>query len=199
MATLYTPLTDGQPRRAATYNTPLQEMEEAILARAGIFSARVPTTTLSADAASITLDLAVTSYPTLMLVATLRSKSASVDNLRLRFNGDLASTYVLNMVAIDGSDSYSGPSNVGSFDFTSIIQSDSVGVGQYTFLTITISQAHLSTPKMIEFQAGRDSTPKLWWGAGYWPGAAAVSQILLSLSSGSNFASGSTYALYGIV
>lgn len=198
MAAFYTPLADGQPRRAETYNAPLQEMEEAILARQGAFSARIAQTTLSSDTATITMDLATQNYPTLLLVATLRSKSASVDNLRIRFNGDAFGTYTANLVAIDSSATYSGTSNAGSFDLTSIVQSDSVGAGQYTFVTVTIAQAHLPTPKMIEFQAGRDATPKLWWGAGYWPGSTVISQISLFLSSGSSFATGSTYALYGM-
>lgn len=198
MPDLFTRLVDGQPRRAATYNAPMEELETAILARQGAFAAQQITTTLTSDTSTITINLAVTSYPTLVIVASLRSKSASVDNLRMRFNGDVASTYAMNIIAIDAGATYSNTSNAGSFDITSIIQSDSAGAGQYTFVTLTISQAHLATTKMIEFQAGRNATPLMWWGNGYWPGAAVISQVSLFLSSGSNFATGSTYALYGM-
>lgn len=201
MATLYTPLVDGQPRRADTYNAPLQEMETAILARDGAFVQRVAWTTLTVDTPSITINAAFGDYG-LQLMLSLRSDRAgnTDDPIRILINNDSVSTYrTVHMLS-------TGPAATG-YSITTGFQIDygatgaTATSGLFAYSIVKLTRASEAAARSGRFetvwQGTTGSAPNLLDGGLWYPTSAAITNLKIVPVNGSNFVAGSKYALYG--
>jgi hypothetical protein len=199
MAILFTPLVDDQPNRAATFNAPLQEMEDSILARNGAFAQRTAWTTLAADATSISITV-LAGDTGLTLYLKLRTDRAgnTDDSIRVRINNDVVSTY-------QTVSTYIGAAT--AFSITTGFQLDygATGVtatsGLYAYSVVTLTRASDAAARAGRYdtvwQGTAGSTVRLLEGATWYPTAAAITSLQIVPVNGSNFVAGSQYALYG--
>lgn len=203
MAILYTELVDGQPRRAATFNAPLQQIEDAILARAGYFLQRTAWTAITVDAPSISIPV-VAGDNTIQLMLKLRSDragGATDDPIRIKLNSDGTSTYQ-TVYILSAGPATSAYSIVTGFqiDYGATAASSTSGLYSYSVVKFSRSSDAAARPGRFEtvFQATTGTAPKLLDGALWYPTAAAISSIQIVPVNGSNFVAGSQYALYGM-
>ena len=201
MATLYTPLVDGQPRRADTYNAPLQEMETAILARDGAFVQRVAWTTLTVDTPSISINAAFGDNG-LQLMLKLRSDRASNtdDSVRVRINSDTVSTYLTVSLLSNGPATTNYSQTTGfQLDYGATGATATSGLYSFSIVKFSLASAASARAGRLEtiWQGTTGSAPRFYDGATWYPTAAAITSIQIVPVNGSNFVAGSQYALYG--
>lgn len=203
MATLYTPLVDGQPRRADTYNAPLAEMETAILARAGTMVTRQPWTTMSVGDTKIVLDV-VAGDNMLQLMMTLRTNraGASDDAIRITINDDVANTYASRYALVDGSVASAGNSATTGFQLDYAATAATATAGTYSYVMVRIPMASVASARAMHYDSAMQpsvgGTMRLCVGSGFYPGTAIVTRLRIVPVNGTNFVAGCRYALYGM-
>lgn len=199
----YTPFNDDEPGEAATFNARFAEMEAAISARAGALAAVNPTTFLTADAATININV-VPNLPTLQLILALRTDRAGSgnDGIRITFNGDISSNYQSRFYVVDSTPS------TGAYTATSGIQIDfattaaTAPTSTYAFGIVTIPLATSAFQKSGPFDFNQQDAaglfPRSVWGTFYYPAAVVISSIRIVPVNGSVFVAGSSYSLLGM-
>lgn len=202
MPTMYTPLTDGQYGRAATFNAPLQEMETAILARYGVLRTVQAWTTLTADAASISPTIAA-GYNTIQLMMALRSNNAADnDSLRITINNDVSSTYVWRYLMVNAAATPTGSSGVTGFVLANCATGATSTSGAYAYVNMRFSLASTAAAKMGNYESVHQATvgtvPNAAWGSLLYPTSAIISSLQIYPNSGTAFVAGSSYAVYGM-
>jgi len=154
--------------------------------------------TFSSSAASVTFSSISQAYRDLVLVV---STKWSVDNIggviRYEYNSDTDNAnYTKVYMYGDGSSTYSGTQttasfpNVGVFGYGSpaplfMIKSD--------ILDYSAIDKHKSYLNRVDYPGGQTNAMAMRWA-----NSAAISSIAVKSSGGASFASGSTFALYGI-
>lgn len=197
--TLYTPMTDGELGRAAQINYRLQELEDAILEGEGLMRARTAWTTLSADAASITIPVTAGDN-TLMLMANLMTDygAQAYDTVLLTFNNDTASTYTVRYGSVDGGGSVVDASGTTGFPLAKAAGTNATN-NYFSFLKFTIPQASDLLAKACRYSSMLPYVPPTYNdGLGIYPTAATIASIKLAPLNGTVFVSGSRYALFGV-
>jgi len=121
------------------------------------------------------------------------------DNLYMRFNGDTGSNYPTHW--IDGNGSTVSAANIAPWDRMLIgkITAGSAGANMFGACIIDIHDyASTTKNKTVRHIAGDDmnGSGDVWLGSDLWMNTSAINQITMFCSG--IFASGSTFALYGI-
>jgi hypothetical protein len=202
MAVLHTPLTEGQPNRAATFNAALQQIEDAILAREGYFVQRTAWTTLLTDTPSINIPV-VAGDNTVQLMLKLRSDRAgnTDDPIRIKINSDGVSTYQTVYILSTGP-ATTAYSIVTGFQIDYGATGATASSGLYSYSVVKLSRASDAEARAgrfeTVFQATTGTAPRLLDGSLWYPTAIAVSSIQIVPVNGTNFVAGSQYALYGM-
>lgn len=150
-------------------------------------------TTLGSAAASVTFSSISGSYTDLVVI--INSKITVGDQgIRFRFNSDSGSNYSFTYLGGNGTTASSGrQSNKTGVD---------LGNADATNFNPTIvhiqNYANTTTYKTA---IGRTNVPALYLYAyvGLWRSTSAITSIVIDGNSGINFASGSTFTLYGIL
>lgn len=160
----------------------------------------IATTTLSTATASVTFSSISGSYTDLVLVL-YGNMSASGNSIYMRFNGDTGSNYSVTYVGAAASGAYSARSTNNS-------QGAGIGGfyvgytnGLYSCITHILNYSNSTTYKTLLTRWGDPSTGGSTEAlVNLWRNTAAITSLEVRNSSGGtqNFASGSTFTLYGI-
>ena len=205
---LYTPIQDGDPGNAATFNSRFDEIANAISTSPSTISVITPWTVLVADTSTITISSIPATYASLNLVALLRTNvAAAVSDMLLRPNNDSTqANYYLRRVV--GGSAVSTASQLGTgfagFFFDDFLCGASAPSNHYAILNMTIYRYTETTyAKHILFDGYTHSTDLSAGmfslnGGGSWRGTNAISSLVMEAVSG-NFVIGSAYALYGVL
>lgn len=153
--------------------------------------------TLSSSAASVTFSSISQVYRDLVLVIAGVAATNSVQNsVKATFNSDTtASNYYAVTMRGNGSATASSSYNVGAF-----LEAFSTGIATTGITNITASFMDYSATDKHKSYLSRFNDAGVATGAiaGRWANTSAITSIALSFDSGT-WASGSTFALYGIV
>lgn len=204
MATLYTPVVEGQPNRSATFNAALDSMEASILARAGTIVTRQRWTTMAVADTKIVIDV-VAGDNTLQLMLALRTDraGASDDAIRITFNDDTSSTYISRYARIDSSVTAVSNSGTTGFQLDYAATGATATAGTYGYVRLTIPLASSSSARGMNYETvalptTSGGTMKFCVGTGFYPTSAVISRLRIVPVNGTNFVAGSQYALYGM-
>ena len=154
--------------------------------------------TLSAATSSITFSGISQSYTDLILV--INAKGSSTSNLRLQFNGDTGTNY--SRTVLYGTGSAAGSGRVSNFASIAIDAYGQLDTSNFNYNSLTHIQSYNNTTtyKTTLTRAnnassgdGTDAT------VGLWRSTAAVTSITVFTNDSGNFASGTTFNLYGVL
>lgn len=148
----------------------------------------IDSVTLSSSAASVTFS-SISGYRDLVLVSQALP-SGSESNFYARYNGDSGSSqYHYVFMSGNGSTASSSSANGPQMPFGRC-ESGAMSVNQ--IMDYSATDKHKT-----HFERRNSTTDRAWAFAGRWNSTAAITSILLAPYSG-DFASGSTFYLYGI-
>lgn len=154
----------------------------------------IATTTLGSAQSSVTFSSISGSFTDLVIAGAVGSTSTTLDrNMRIQFNSDTNSNY-------SDTDVYGEGSTAGSFRRSNqnqmIINEAIARSGNFsTYIINVMNYSNSTTNKTVLGRGG--NTNLVAASVGLWRNTAAITSITL-LISGDNFASGSTFTLYGI-
>jgi hypothetical protein len=197
--TFFTPLADGDLGRAEEVNSRLREMEAAITARRGVMVQLVEWTTLTADAAYLSINVPL-GYARLKLIACLRSNGGvTSDSLKIALNDEFINTYKTRVMANGSDASYN---TVDGWTVPACAASPTSPAGNYGALTVNIAEASSSNPKQANFEStvfylassGLDTV----WGSASTTITSPIVRIRMTPVSGTLLMAGSHYTLCGM-
>lgn len=203
---VYTPIVDGEPGTAATFNTRFAELEAALSVGSTDFANLVTFTTLSGSQPTITINSINQTYSIIQLIALMRSDVvATTSNLVLQFNGDsTVGNYWTRRVTHAAAVSTAEQLGAGfaGHDLSGMILGASAPASHYAVLDLRIFRYTDTGTRNILFDAYAHSANTAggmlyYAGGGSYRGGAAITSITLS-ATGGNFVSGTQYALYGV-
>ena len=152
----------------------------------------IATTTLGSAAASVTFSSISGSYTDLVLVSNGKMSAGSAVNNKITFNSDTATNYSRTYVYGDGSTALSGrdssQDNLGFIYWNSTNPSTTIIQIQNYSNTTTYKTALARTSESGVAAAY----------VGLWRSTSAITSITITRGSTNDFASGSTFTLYGI-
>lgn len=150
----------------------------------------IATQTLGSAQSSVTFS-SLGSYTDLIVVLT-PIRSASDTNTIFRFNGDSGNNYSATAMYGDGSSAVSY--RLTSYAF---LTSGYTTTNQQTQIVQIMNYANTTTNKTVLVrQSNTGSAAQAI--VGRWANTAAITSVVFSLENGTNFASGSTFTLWGI-
>lgn len=158
------------------------------------------TQTLSSAVSSVTFSSIPQGYTDLVLEAVGRTATASVsDSYLLTVNGDTSSVYSRTRLLGTGSAASSANrTSAPNVDFEGVA-GNSAASGVYGFSTINLQNySNSSTYKSILIR-GNDANNYVESTIARWGNTAAITNVTLTTSSGSNLMTGSTFTIYGIL
>ena len=149
----------------------------------------IATNTLSSSAASVTFSSIPGTYTDLVLI--FNGTGSTGGNFTFQFNGDTSTNYSATILYGDGS-------SAGSVRVSSQ-SSMNIGGVSTGFTTDIINIMNYSNATTYKTALGRYARPADEVGAkvGLWRSTSAITSIVVGVSGG-NFATGSTFTLYGI-
>lgn len=155
------------------------------------------TTTLSSNQASVTFSSISSNYTDLVLIMSVKSSNA-VRGYNIQYNGDTAGNYSETQVYADGiGTTYSfRTSNDTKINVSQMAASST---NEYVIGVVNImNYSNTTTNKTLLTRWGQTSTDGgIVFKVGNWRSNNAITSIYL-YPNGDNFASGSTFSLYGI-
>ena len=154
----------------------------------------IATQTLGSAQASITFSSISGSYTDLVLITSASSDiSADSNDIKCQFNGDTGNNYSTTFVYGTGSSAASGRSVNSSGVLIARHHATEYAVG----ITHFQSYSNTTTYKTVLSRGSTGSAITIAY-AGNWRNTAAITSMVLTPTSASNFDSGSTFTLYGI-
>ena len=157
----------------------------------------IATTTLSTATATVTFSSISGSYTDLVLVCNI-AQATSNNSLRMRYNSDTGSNYSWTNLQGDGS----AASSARASNQTSGLMAETTGSTSLELVVIAHIQNY-SNATTYKTHIGRGNRASALVDAtvGLWRSTAAITSIDLAMGGTfptNNFASGSTFTLYGI-
>jgi hypothetical protein len=157
----------------------------------------IATTTLSTSTATVSFTSISGSYTDLVLVCSI-AQAAGNNSLRIRYNSDTGSNYSWTNLQGDGS----AASSVRSSSQTSGLVAETTGSTSLELAIIAnILNYSNSTTYKTHIGRGNRASNLVDATVGLWRSTAAITSIELAMGGSfptNNFASGSTFTLYGI-
>ena len=152
----------------------------------------IATTTLGSAQSSVTFSSISGSFTDLVLVCWAKV-SANDKGLRLQFNGDTGSNYSWTQIYGDGTSAGSSrASNDTSVRFVNGLMTDG-GIG----IAHIQNYSNTTTNKTVLGRGGM-ATNLVSSIVSLWRNTSAITSMVIKDDAGGNFASGSTFSLYGI-
>ncbi len=157
----------------------------------------IATTTASGSVSSITFGSIAGTYTDLVLIASA-SLASGAENLRIRFNSDTGSNYS-NTVLV-GSGSGAGSSRASNQTYIAADSNGYLTTTNNIYIMNFQNYANTTTNKTTLIRANNAASAASGVDAivGLWRSTSAITSITLLNSGSANFASGSTFTLYGI-
>ena len=155
----------------------------------------IATTTASGSQSSITFSSISGSYTDLILVFN-GADATTAEDVQIQVNGDTGSNYSRTWVT--GTGSAAASSRSSSQTYMRINQNAYIGTAfAYVYIVQFMNYSNSTTYKTVLSRAngapnGVDASVNLW------RNTAAITSILCYTGAATNFASGSTFTLYGI-
>ena len=150
----------------------------------------IATTTLGSAQASVTFS-SLGSYTDLIFVLTPLRVTADANTV-FQFNSDTGANYSYTSLYGDGTSAVSNRSTSTNF-----INSGYTTTGQQTQIVQVMNYANSSTYKTALIRQSNAGTAAQAI-VGLWRNTATITSVKFSLSDSNNFASGSTFTVYGI-
>ena len=151
---------------------------------------KIATNTLSSNTATVTFSSISSAYTDLVIV--FKGTATSTGTLSYRFNGDTATNY--NDTYLYGS---GGGVGSGRHSSTNQIYGASVNTNQSMQVINVMNYANSSIYKSTLLEGNADGSDTVIRFIGVWRSTAAINSIAISI--GTNFATGSTFTIYGIL
>jgi len=152
----------------------------------------IASNTLGSAASSVTFSSIPSTYTDLILVTNVSASSAGTFSSTLRFNSDNASNYSDTRIIGSGT---AASSNRDSSQTEMYPANITNGIG--TVIHQIMDYSNASTSKTV-LSRGISADYQVWANVGLWRKTPEIITSILLSVSGSNFASGSTFRLYGI-
>jgi hypothetical protein len=159
----------------------------------------IASNTLSSTSATVTFSSIPATFTDLVLICSPVAISTENNSLRIRFNGDTGNNYSVIILKGTGSSA--------STNFEANISSGYAGaatvgttIGKTATITQIIDYSNATTFKTF-LERSNNSGVDVIAGVGLWRSTSVINSIELALGStfpSQNFASGSTFKLYGI-
>ena len=161
--------------------------------------ASIATTTLSSAASTITFSSIPSTYTHLQIRGIARSNGAA-DNTVIQFNGDTASNYATHYVIGDGATASAGAGTSRANFYVDILASNASGAMWSGDVIDILDYANTNKYKTVRTLAGQDlnGSGTVWLVSGLWQSTTAITSIVLKTNGAGNFATYSSFALYGI-
>jgi len=151
----------------------------------------IATTTLGSNAASYTFSSIPSTYTDLVIIYD--GVATSSQTFSIQFNGDTGSNYSdTNLGGDGGAASSNRDSNI-----TSAKMGINYSTGRSNFILNVMNYANSTTYKTALCRSNA-AVGEVNARVGLWRSTAAITSVLLKMDSTSNFASGSTFTLYGV-
>jgi hypothetical protein len=151
--------------------------------------------TLGSNATSVTFSSIVGSYRDLLLVCTYTNGVSDNDNIAVKINSDTGSNYSTVTMSGNGSGTNSSTYNSSSYGWLAVQGGFQTSRGQIrvNFFDYAQTDKHKSyLARNDTFDKGVESV------AGRWASTSAIDTLNIYSVNGWTFATGSTFALYGI-
>ena len=162
----------------------------------------ISSNTLSASAASVTFSSIPSTYTDLVLKVSVRSdRAAAFDNIDMRLNGDTGANYSSTRISSDASSVSSTRTSAasrwdGAITDGNTSTSNTFSNGEYYLPNYTSSA--VKPASFIGAEEENNATAYMRINAYLWNNTAAITSIVMTPSSGTNWLSGSSFYLYGI-
>jgi len=152
----------------------------------------IATTTLGSAAASYTFSSIASTYTDLVLIINGKT-TASGEQATVRYNSDTGNNYSATSIYGDGSSAASGRSSNISFVpngwFNATVPATTI---------IQVQNYSNTTTYKTSIMRSNDTSSYIQANVGLWRSTSAINSIVIALSSGGNWATGTTFTLYGI-
>ncbi len=155
----------------------------------------IATTTASGSTSSITFSSISSAYTDLVLVSNLGTVGGG-DAYIMQVNGDTGANYSRTYLSGNGSSTYSGRNTGETWINLQNQDNPTSNAGAYVQISHFMNYANTTTYKTVigrSNQGGSGTTAAV----GLWRSTSAINSITMRTVS-TNFASGSTFTLYGI-
>ena len=159
----------------------------------------IATQTLGSAAGSVTFSSIPSTYTDLVLVVNARKDtSVTVDAFYCRFNGDGATNYSWTSLAGDGSTAYSERTSNDSYCRLANLPGNNTGTLVFGTAIVNFQNyANTSTNKTM-ISRGSTAGGEVMASVSLWRSTAAINSFVLYTAGLGNWASGSSFTLYGI-
>jgi hypothetical protein len=177
----------------------------------GAYDALATVTVPAGGAASVSFVGIPTGYKHLQVRALAQSSRATYgwDDVLVRFNGDSSSSYARHYLGGDGGSAYSGAANTpATYIYTdSIIGSSTAGASVFGgFVMDILDYSSTAKNKTVRTLGGTDLNGtvgglggRITLNSGLWFATpAAITSVVLTTGSGTNFSQYSSFALFGV-
>lgn len=159
---------------------------------------KIATNTLSSATGTVTFSAISGSYTDLVLVvSTTNNTGVTAPAVYLRFNSDTGSNYSTTMLYGDGSSAGSGRSTSSTYALLNWLGggSSSIIVNSITHI---FNYSNTTTFKTL-LSRYNNSSAEVDAGVSLWRSTSAITSVTVLDTTGRNFATGSTFTLYGIL
>jgi hypothetical protein len=155
----------------------------------------IATQTLGSATASVTFSSISGSYTDLVLVATAGVDGATSTYIRHRYNGSGSALYSTTFLTGDGSSATSTRSSGDTYGYMGVLLASSTN---FSVNVTSIQNYANTTTNKTHLTRGNNAALKTDAEVGLWRDTSAISSITLYPGTLTNFATGSTFTLYGI-
>jgi len=156
----------------------------------------------SGGAPSVTFNSIPSTYKHLQIRGIARAASGGVNAIAIRLNGDTGANYAWHLLYGTGSGNAQAANTPSTATALMSYQANPTNDGTGVFgasITDILDYANTNKNTTVRNLSGRDGngTGEIGLWSALWNNTAAVNTVAL-ISSGANFAEGTTFALYGI-
>lgn len=168
------------------------------------FSSLVPIawTQLSAATSSVLFSGIPQNFQDLRIIASARTSTSTADDMTLRLNADSATNYSRTVLYSDNASAVSFRNTNSNWAIVGFMPSNSDTAGVFSTQSIDIfNYASTTVNKTILGRSGMSGTASTIGNVAnvaLWRNTAAINSVTL-LAANQSFASGSTFALYGVL
>lgn len=161
----------------------------------------IATNTLTSGAASVTFSSISANYTDLVLVVNSANATNTTHEIRIILNSDTGTNYSFTYLYGNGTTAGSGRQSNTAYGVLGYFTTP--GTTSLAYLGIVNFMAYSNTTTNKTFITRSNANPTTTYAGAetivnLWRSTAAINSIKLEHNSGSNFATGSTFTLYGI-
>lgn len=161
---------------------------------------------LTGSVASVTFSSIPQNYQHLQLILQVRSDlAAEVDNVQLRFNGDSGANYDRQRLSANSTTVSAAAARANTSDQIGVCEAANSRASNFspiqTFIygySRTDAEKHLMSQSSVLGDVSADTDLQIQYRGSRWRSTSAITSIVISPVTGTNFVSGSRFQLYGI-